>query len=283
MKLTFSKSQQSVKLRGKRIPGAEDRHRGIPGWDQEKYSKAHVLCIGAGGLISNIAPTLCRKGIGKLTILDDDTVEVSNLNRQRFYEKDVGRNKALALVENLHRECIFSTELNGYGLRLQEAIEKNLSLKCDVAVCGVDNNPARMVVCRFFRDKGVPMIFTAVSADADHGYVFVQENAPPCLVCLFPDVINDDRYPCPATPACADILQTVGALATYAVDSLLTQRLRTWNYRRVSMSAPTIDPTFSVTERPFCSICSMRYASEHRAFKGETDGKGAVIGNVKHV
>src|ERR1700685_1771755 len=168
MKLTFSKSPQSIKLRGKRIPGAEDRHRGIPGWDQDKYSKAHVLCIGAGGLISNIAPPLCRKGIGKLTILDADPVEVSNLNRQRFYEKDVGRNKAIALVENLQRECIFSTELTGYALRLEAAIEQGLSLECDVAVCGVDNNPARMAACRFFRQEGLPIIFTAVSADADH-------------------------------------------------------------------------------------------------------------------
>src|SRR5579875_43123 len=109
MKITFSKSPTSIRLRGKRIPGAEDRHRGIPGWDQERYSTAHVLCIGAGGLIGNIAPTLCRKGIGNLTILDDDQVEVSNLNRQRFYVKDVGRSKAIALIENMQRECIFST------------------------------------------------------------------------------------------------------------------------------------------------------------------------------
>lgn len=87
MKKTFSSSPNSIKLFGERIEGALDRHQGIAGFDQEKYSTSHVLCIGTGGLISNIAPTLCRKGIGKLTILDDDLVEVSNLNRQRFYPK----------------------------------------------------------------------------------------------------------------------------------------------------------------------------------------------------
>jgi len=252
MKLTFSKSPQSVELRGKRIPGAEDRHRGIPGWDQEKYSKAHVLCIGAGGLISNIAPTLCRKGIGKLTILDDDTVEVSNLNRQRFYEEDVGRNKAIALMENLRRECIFSTDLIGYAVRLEAAIERRLPLECDVAVCGVDNNPARVVACRCFRQKHIPVIFTAVSADGDHGYVFVQEETGPCLGCLFPDVMDDAHFPCPATPAMSDALQAAGAFTVYALDSILTARPRVWNYRAITLSNGLFDGGVCLSVREIC-------------------------------
>lgn len=252
MKLTFSKSPQSISLRGKHIPGAEDRHRGIPGWNQEKYSKAHVLCIGGGGLISNIAPTTCRKGIGKLTILDDDTVEASNLNRQRFYEKDVGRNKAIALVENLQRECIFSTELIGHALRLEEAIEQGLSLECDVAVCGVDNNPARALACRFFRESRIPVIFTAVSADAEHGYVFVQEPEGPCLGCLFPDLMNDSLFPCPATPAMSDVLQASGAFTAYALDSILTARPRVWNYRAITLSNGSFDGGVCLSVREIC-------------------------------
>ena len=61
----FTASRRSISLRGKAVPGAEDRQRKIPGFDQEKFSHSHVLCIGAGGIMSNIAPTLCRKGIGK--------------------------------------------------------------------------------------------------------------------------------------------------------------------------------------------------------------------------
>jgi len=79
MKLAFTVSQTSIRLRGKAVPGAEDRQRKITGFDQERYSKAGLLCIGAGGLISHIAPTLVRKGIGRITLLDDDVVEPSNL------------------------------------------------------------------------------------------------------------------------------------------------------------------------------------------------------------
>src|SRR2546425_13202302 len=91
---------------GKEIVGATDRQQLVAGFDQEVYSKSSVLCIGAGGLVSQIAPTLVRKGIGALTVVDDDIVEPSNLNRQRFYYKDLGHNKAFALAENLVTECV---------------------------------------------------------------------------------------------------------------------------------------------------------------------------------
>lgn len=240
MRPAFTVSRTSINLQGTAIPGAEDRQRRIPGFDQAAFSKASVLCIGAGGIISQIAPTLVRKGIGRITLLDDDLVEPSNLNRQRFYIKDVGENKAIALARNLQPECIAATEIRGCPFRLEEAIGP-IDLACDVAICGVDNNPARVLASWYFRRKHIPVIFTAVSRDADHGYVFVQDKEGPCIACMFPDMVNDDRYPCPGTPAIADILQAVGALAVYAVDTLLMKRPRAWNYRRTSLSDPTLD------------------------------------------
>ena len=55
-------SQTSIRLRGKAIPGAEDRQRKIPGFDQAVFSKSSVLCIGAGGIISQIAPDAGTQG-----------------------------------------------------------------------------------------------------------------------------------------------------------------------------------------------------------------------------
>src|SRR5713226_3177735 len=122
MRPAFTVSPTSIRLRGTPVPGAEDRQRKIPGFDQEVFSKSSVLCIGAGGIISQIAPTLVRKGVGRITLLDDDIVEASNLNRQRFYIEDVGENKAVALAQNLQPECIAATEIRGVALRLEEAV-----------------------------------------------------------------------------------------------------------------------------------------------------------------
>ena len=247
-------SQTSIRLRGTAVLGAEDRQRKIAGFDQEVFSTARVLCIGAGGLISHIAPTLVRKGIGKIIVLDDDVVEASNLNRQRFYIKDIGRNKAVALAENLERECIVSTEIRGIALRFEEAIDSGIDLGCDVAVCGVDNNPARVAASRYCRFQGTPVIFTGVSRDGDCGYTFVQDKHGPCIGCLYPDMASDDRYPCPGTPAIADILQSVGALAVYAIDTVLMKRVRNWNYRRVSLSDGAGDGIAMVPFREGCRM-----------------------------
>src|SRR5690242_9631921 len=122
----FTCSRTSIRLCGKAIPGAADRQRKIFGFDQEVFSQSSVVCIGAGGIISQIAPTLVRKGIGRITLLDNDIVESSNLNRQRFYIKDIGKNKALALARNLQTECIVETEIRGYALRLEEAIARGI-------------------------------------------------------------------------------------------------------------------------------------------------------------
>lgn len=255
MRPTFTASRTSVKLNGSAIPGAEDRQRKIPGFDQAVFSKSRVLCVGAGGIISQIAPALVRKGIGRITLLDDDTVEPSNLNRQRFYMKDVGENKALALARNLRPECIARTQIRGYAFRLEEAIARKIDLTSDVAICGVDNNPARVIASRFFRQNEIPVIFTAVSRDADHGYVLVQDRDGPCIACAFPDMVDDDRYPCPGTPAVADILQAVGSLAVYAVDTLVMDRKRAWNYRRLSLADSSNDGGSMIAQREACALC----------------------------
>lgn len=173
---TSSVLQTSIRLTGKHIEGATDRHNGVPGFDQAAYSKASVLCIGAGGLMGHIAPTLVRKGIGAITILDGDEVEASNLNRQFFYPEDIGQNKAIALATNLGRECTVPTAITGIGKNF-EAAGNLLNTPLAVAVCGVDNNQTRVAVSRYFLESGIPVVFAAVSEDADFGYVFIQQRA----------------------------------------------------------------------------------------------------------
>lgn len=245
----------ALTLIGKPVPGALDRQTRIPGFNQERLSRSRVVCIGAGGLIGHIAPTLVRKGIGALAIFDDDEVEASNLNRQRFYTSDIGQNKAMALARNLLAECTFATNIEAFPMRLEEALARGVDLRCDAAVIGVDNSPARVLASRHFRQLRVPTVFCAVSAEADHGYIFVQQADGPCFGCLFPDSANDERYPCPATPAIADVLQAVGAIAVYAVDSCLMARPRLWTYRRLNVSDGGWDASTHVEKRPYCTLC----------------------------
>ena len=68
---------------------------------KEKFSKAHVAVAGLGGLGSNIAVMLARSGVGHLFLVDFDTVDVTNLNRQMYMIPHLGRPKAEALPDIL--------------------------------------------------------------------------------------------------------------------------------------------------------------------------------------
>jgi molybdopterin-synthase adenylyltransferase len=214
--------------------------------------------VGGGGVATEVGEALVRKGVGTLVILDHDVVEPTNLPRQHFYERDLGKNKAVRLAKNLAREGVLGTVIQGYALRLEEAIEAGIDLSGSVAVVGVDNARGRIAASRFFRSLGMAVVFCAVSEDANHGYVFVQEAQPgsPCFACLFPDAVNDTADPCPGTPAIKDILKVVAGIVVYAVDTLLPgmARPRTWNYKEIFLDGfPGRD--WTVTRREDCPLC----------------------------
>jgi molybdopterin/thiamine biosynthesis adenylyltransferase len=234
-----------------------NRQEKLAGFNQQALAASRIILVGAGGLGGEIGVTLTRKGIGELVILDNDIVEPTNLNRQKFYKSDLYKNKAIRLSRNLAKEGFNSTSLQGIALSFQDALDAGFDLLGNVAICGVDNNPTRVFASRFYKAQGIPVIFTAVSAQADHGYVFIQESGDDkaCFGCLFPKSINDDTYPCPGTPAVADILKTVSGIVTYSVDSLLMKRLRTWNYKDIFLDG-TIPGADSVIEkREGCKLC----------------------------
>ena len=74
--------------------------RNVPG-TTERLRKATVGIAGCGGLGSNAAAALARAGVGKLILADPDSVELSNLNRQHFFQSDIGRVKVEALADHL--------------------------------------------------------------------------------------------------------------------------------------------------------------------------------------
>jgi Dinucleotide-utilizing enzymes involved in molybdopterin and thiamine biosynthesis family 2 len=75
----------------------------------DRLTAAHVTIAGAGGLGSNIAIALARIGVGHLTLIDFDQVELSNLNRQQFKLSQVGMDKVTALKQNLQEFNPFVT------------------------------------------------------------------------------------------------------------------------------------------------------------------------------
>ena len=103
---------------------------------QQKLDRASVGIAGLGGLGSNIAVHLARLGVGRLVLVDFDTVDVTNLNRQHYTMKDIGVPKTLALLEQLE-------EINPY-LQYEPYTERVIPANVECMFAGCD------VVCEAF-------------------------------------------------------------------------------------------------------------------------------------
>jgi len=250
------------------------RQRLVPGFDQEAFSRCVVGLIGAGGLNGEIGEGLVRKGVGRLWITDFDRVELSNLNRQFFTKKDLFKNKALRLSRNLAGMGFGGTQIRAVAMSFQDAVERGLVEKPHLAVCGVDNSVTRVDACRYGLTQEVPVVFTAVSRDADNGYVFVQEPGGPCFGCVFGNASeeSDDEEPqeCPRDPAVKDILKLVGGCSLYAIDTVLMARKRNWNFRHFFLAGFVNDQITTVKRKENCPFCGSHQglAPEREACQG---------------
>lgn len=147
---------------------------------QEKLRKAQVTIVGVGALGSIIAELLARAGIGKLTLIDSDFVELNNLQRQALYlTKDVGRPKVDAAKERLQA---INPDVTVETVR-DHLEKKNLSLlDCDLVLDGTDNMETRFLLNEHCYGK-LPIIFT--SAVMDKGSVFPVLGDGPCYACVY--------------------------------------------------------------------------------------------------
>jgi molybdopterin/thiamine biosynthesis adenylyltransferase len=208
-----------------------DRQERIPGFKQETMNRLRVALIGAGGLGGEIGEGLVRKGAACLKIFDGDTVELSNLSRQRFYEEDLYKNKAICLARNLAREGIRKTELIAYPVMFQRAVEDKIDTSCDIAICAPDNDETRVFVSNHFLET-TPVIFTGLDRMANTGYISIQEPDKRSYLDDFPNAMNKRRQSCPNTPAIIDIVKIVAGYVLFAVDSVTMERKRNWNFRQ---------------------------------------------------
>jgi molybdopterin/thiamine biosynthesis adenylyltransferase len=257
--------QRSLKLTGTGVQprdpaeaSVHDRTNRLPGFSYEVMGQLQVLLVGAGGLGGEIGHGLVRDGVGRLIVCDQDLVELSNLNRQRFYEHDLYRNKAIQLVRNLQREAVSPIELEGYAMTVQQAIKDGYINKVDLVICGVDNDEARVFMARWGLNRRTPVIFTAVNDTADFGYIFIQTSklGDACFGCLFPDVLSNKTVtPC-SVGSSIDILKTVAGPVLYASGALfLAGRSLQWRYKEINLTGNAPDGKRDIPLRVNCPLC----------------------------
>ena len=160
---------------------------------QERLLAARVLVVGAGGLGAPVLQYLAAAGVGRIGIVDDDHVDVTNLQRQVIYaDADVGRPKAVAAAERL-RAANPGIAIDAFPLRLDVSNARELVRAYDVVVDGTDSFASRYLIndaCRFERKTDV-----YASIFRFDGQISVFSPQGPCYRCLFPQAPPEGSVP----------------------------------------------------------------------------------------
>lgn len=131
---------------------------------QGRLRAARVTVVGAGGLGSPVLTYLTAAGVGHLTVLDDDVVEVHNLQRQVLHgHADVGRPKVESAAHRL-AALDASTQLTTHQVRVVPDNARGLLADADVVVDATDNAAARFTLADACHESGQPLVHGAVTA-----------------------------------------------------------------------------------------------------------------------
>ncbi len=187
--------------------------RDIGGPGQQKLKAARVLVIGAGGLGTPLLQYLAAAGVGTIGIVDDDSVSLSNLQRQIIHgTPDVGRPKTESASESITRINPHVT-VEAHATRITDENAAALIRAYDVIADGSDNFDTRYLVSDTCFYEGKPLVTAALGAmDATLTTLRPHEKGAdgqpnPTYRCLFPE-----RPPAGMVPACAEA-GVLGALA----------------------------------------------------------------------
>jgi len=218
---------------------------------QEKLKQSHVVVAGLGGLGCVASLYLTCSGIGHVTVIDCDRVELSNLNRQVLhYEEDIGVGKPFSVARKL-AQLNSSIEVTPVFKKITERNAREIVRGANLVVDAMDNFKARFILNKACVAEGIPFIHGGI-----HGLfgeiTTIIPGQTPCLACIFPEV-SYRKGPLPVfgvTPALIAILQVTEAIKLLAgFGSLLTGRMLFFN-------GETMDFTFcNLAKKPDCNVC----------------------------
>ena len=189
---------------------------------QQRLMNAKVLCVGAGGLGSPALMYLAAAGVGTLGIVEFDTVDESNLQRQIIHgQSDIGKSKAQSAKEKI-------SEINPYvkvithEVRLDNSNVKEIFSQYDIIVDGTDNFATRYLVndaCDLLKK---PYVWGSIYSFDGQASVFWAEYGP-CYRCLYPE-----PPPPGMVPSCAEggvlgvLCATIGSIQTTEAIKVIT-------------------------------------------------------------
>jgi len=218
---------------------------------QERLKRAKVFIAGAGGLGSPIATYLAVAGVGSIRIVDHDTVELSNLNRQILHwEQDIERKKvesALVKLKNLNS----TVHLEALEETITEKNARELVDDYDLIVDAMDNLATRYLLNQVALEKNIPFFHGAVNGFEGRATTIIPGKTA-CLMCTYRGPIPKEKFPViGVTPAVIGCIQATEVLKyLLGIGQLLTNRLLIYDGLNLKFKE------FILRKNPNCEHCA---------------------------
>ena len=229
-------------------------------WDidaQQKLSSSRVLMIGMGGLGCPAAMSLARAGLGFLRIVDFDTVDESNLQRQTLFNtQDIGQPKVLAAKKALNQINPW-IEIDAVQDRVDTENLPTLLANIDLVLDGSDNFATRDAVNQACVDAKIPLLSAAAIGFEGQMTLILPDHA--CYRCLFQDAPDEDDRRCADTGVLATTTAVMGAMQAHIAllflglgRTSLSEKLLLWDGLDLSQRQ------IRYQKDPMCPVCGVK-------------------------
>ncbi len=227
---------------------------------QEKLLNSKVLIFGAGGLGSPVSMYLAASGVGELTIVDPDTVDLSNLQRQILHHtEDVGKNKvdsAQQTLSAINSQCTVRT-IN--QVLTNEALAKEVQ-RSDVVVDATDNFESRFAInAACVKHKKALITGAAIRFEGQVAVFNMQDNSA-CYHCLFPNIDSNSgelEESCSETGILGSVTGLIGSIQATETIKLLINIGQTLSNKLLLVDALNMEwRSIEIKKDPKCATCS---------------------------
>ena len=180
---------------------------------QTRFLNSHVLVIGAGGLGSPAAMYLACAGVGQITLVDHDDVDLTNLQRQIAHTSaSVGTPKVQSAQGALQR-LNPHVEVRALAVRADAALLATLVPRADVVLDCCDNFATRQAINAACVRHGTPLVSgSAIQMDGQITVYDPRNAASPCYACVFPPTLAPEEARCATMGVFAPLVGIIGAM-----------------------------------------------------------------------
>ncbi|RAR61957.1 molybdopterin/thiamine biosynthesis adenylyltransferase [Paraburkholderia unamae] len=224
---------------------------------QQRFLDAHAIVVGAGGLGSPAAMYLAASGVGTITLVDNDTVDLTNLQRQIMHETaSVGRPKVESGRDAI--ACLNpEVKVNALQTRIDDAwLDAHVPGASVVLDC-TDNFATRHAINRACVKHGVPLVSgAALRFDGQISTFDFRDEASPCYACVFPEDQPFEEVACSTMGVFAPTVGIIGAMQAAEalrvigeIGTPLVGRLMMLDSLRMEWN------TMRVARQPDCAVC----------------------------